>query len=156
MKTAGIRIAKSRRRTADAAACAPSPGVPCDQPEIGWAESARDPGVAPAMEDLLGHVSGVDDATASDFVWSPVDFYGRSVSITRRDGERLVVERQIRGSAAGCMLHVNACCGQASIMDLRELTPHNRIIRNKQKYVDHSPSSPARSGGQARAPPARV
>ncbi|GBP29937.1 hypothetical protein EVAR_18417_1 [Eumeta japonica] len=27
---------------------------------------------------------------------------------------RFVVERQIRGSAVGCMLHVNACCRQAS------------------------------------------
>ncbi|GBP68795.1 hypothetical protein EVAR_36557_1 [Eumeta japonica] len=34
------------------------------------------------------------------------------------------VERQIRGSAVGCMLHVNACCRQASTMDFRELTPH--------------------------------
>ncbi|GBP41347.1 hypothetical protein EVAR_84690_1 [Eumeta japonica] len=24
----------------------------------------------------------------------------------------------------GCMLHVNACCRQASTMDFRELTPH--------------------------------
>ncbi|GBP44293.1 hypothetical protein EVAR_27250_1 [Eumeta japonica] len=38
--------------------------------------------------------------------------------------ERFVVERQIRGSAVGCMLHVNACCRQASTMDFRELTPH--------------------------------
>ncbi|GBP87197.1 hypothetical protein EVAR_64647_1 [Eumeta japonica] len=29
--------------------------------------------------------------------------------------ERFVVERQIRGSAVGCMLRVNACCRQASI-----------------------------------------
>ncbi|GBP19710.1 hypothetical protein EVAR_8870_1 [Eumeta japonica] len=27
---------------------------------------------------------------------------------------RFVVKRQIRGSAVGCMLHVNACCRQAS------------------------------------------
>ncbi|GBP11287.1 hypothetical protein EVAR_92828_1 [Eumeta japonica] len=37
---------------------------------------------------------------------------------------RFVVERQIRGSAVRCMLHVNACCRQASTMDFRELTPH--------------------------------
>ncbi|GBP53680.1 hypothetical protein EVAR_36050_1 [Eumeta japonica] len=30
--------------------------------------------------------------------------------------ERFVVERQIRGSAVGCMLHVGACCGQAPPM----------------------------------------
>ncbi|GBP64964.1 hypothetical protein EVAR_36584_1 [Eumeta japonica] len=39
-------------------------------------------------------------------------------------GWRFVVERQIRGSAVGRMLHVNACCRQASTMDFRELTPH--------------------------------
>ncbi|GBP70562.1 hypothetical protein EVAR_54371_1 [Eumeta japonica] len=37
---------------------------------------------------------------------------------------RFVVERQIRGSAVGCMLHVNACCRQASTMDSSELTPN--------------------------------
>ncbi|GBP04344.1 hypothetical protein EVAR_6545_1 [Eumeta japonica] len=42
----------------------------------------------------------------------------------RRDRGRFVVERQIRGSAVGCMLNVNACCRQASTMDFRELTPH--------------------------------
>ncbi|GBP85525.1 hypothetical protein EVAR_53749_1 [Eumeta japonica] len=36
---------------------------------------------------------------------------------------KFVVERQIRGSAVGCMLHVNACCRQASTMDFRDLTP---------------------------------
>ncbi|GBP83413.1 hypothetical protein EVAR_62427_1 [Eumeta japonica] len=41
-----------------------------------------------------------------------------------KPGMRFVVERQIRGSAVGCMLHVNACCRQASTMDFRELTPH--------------------------------
>ncbi|GBP76585.1 hypothetical protein EVAR_58101_1 [Eumeta japonica] len=34
-----------------------------------------------------------------------------------------MVEKQIRGSAVGCMLHVNACCRQAPVMDFRELTP---------------------------------
>ncbi|GBP62038.1 hypothetical protein EVAR_54063_1 [Eumeta japonica] len=38
--------------------------------------------------------------------------------------QRFVVKRQIRGSAVGCMLHVNARCRQVSTMDFRELTPH--------------------------------
>ncbi|GBP83755.1 hypothetical protein EVAR_65970_1 [Eumeta japonica] len=31
------------------------------------------------------------------------------------------MERQIRGSAVGCMLHVNACCRQASFVGLNLL-----------------------------------
>ncbi|GBP97819.1 hypothetical protein EVAR_71500_1 [Eumeta japonica] len=34
------------------------------------------------------------------------------------------MEEEIRGSAVGCMLHVNACCGQVFIMNFHELTPH--------------------------------
>ncbi|GBP27903.1 hypothetical protein EVAR_14093_1 [Eumeta japonica] len=47
-----------------------------------------------------------------------------SVGRGARSFARFVVERQIRGSSVGCMLHVNACCRQASIMDFSELTPH--------------------------------
>ncbi|GBP15689.1 hypothetical protein EVAR_5377_1 [Eumeta japonica] len=41
-----------------------------------------------------------------------------------RPSKRFVVERQIRGSAVGCVLHVDACCRQAPTMDFRELTPN--------------------------------
>ncbi|GBP88966.1 hypothetical protein EVAR_87738_1 [Eumeta japonica] len=73
----------------------------------------------------------------------PSDQTGNDISVQQEDGntkternleninfelekyvDRFVVERQSRGSVVGCMLHANACCRQASIMDFRELTPH--------------------------------
>ncbi|GBP72622.1 Zinc finger protein 782 [Eumeta japonica] len=64
-----------------------------------------------------------------------------------------IVERKIRGSAVGCMLHVNACFRQASTMDFRELTPHTiqyLETRTHNKYVKRcrylSPSPVRRSG----------
>ncbi|GBP58640.1 hypothetical protein EVAR_38879_1 [Eumeta japonica] len=61
--------------------------------------------------------------------------------------ERFVVERQIRGSAVGCMLHVNACCRQRSTMDFRELTPHTvqeyamtEVEKDKLKRFDEEES----------------
>ncbi|GBP93308.1 hypothetical protein EVAR_66541_1 [Eumeta japonica] len=56
---------------------------------------------------------------AAYFVACAYAWYARNPIVTR-----FVVERQIRGSAVGCMLHGNACCRQASTIDFRELTPH--------------------------------
>ncbi|GBP45686.1 hypothetical protein EVAR_35955_1 [Eumeta japonica] len=42
----------------------------------------------------------------------------RFEALRSRATVRFIVERQIRGSAVGCMLHVNACCRQASCLCL--------------------------------------
>ncbi|GBP51436.1 hypothetical protein EVAR_37272_1 [Eumeta japonica] len=49
-------------------------------------------------------------------------------------GKRFVVERQIRGSAVGCMLHVNACCRQASTTTNSKL-----MLRNAPRLAPSRP-----------------
>ncbi|GBP61267.1 hypothetical protein EVAR_52755_1 [Eumeta japonica] len=56
---------------------------------------------------------------------------------------RFVVERQIRGSAVGCMLHVDACCRQApAINNLRATNElmKSRIMTNER--VNHEKVEP--------------
>ncbi|GBP38205.1 hypothetical protein EVAR_18084_1 [Eumeta japonica] len=66
-----------------------------------------------------------------------------------RRSSRFVVERQIRGSAVGCMLHVNTCCRQASTMDFRELTPHTIQGCRPFKHENGRGASCGNGDGQA-------